>query len=307
MQYPQIDNTIFELGPVALRWYGLTYVAAFVTAWWLGNRQAARRPGWDSEAVSDLIFYGALGVIVGGRLGYALFYGLDQLAADPLWLFQIWRGGMSFHGGMLGVIVAMWLFARKTDRRWLAVTDFVAPLVPLGLGFGRLGNFINAELPGRVSEGVGFYYPCGSVQAITDGCYGAYESVLRHPSSLYQATAEGLILFAALFILSMRPRRVGFISGAFLVGYGTLRWLTELFREPDAHLGFVLGEAVSMGQVLSFPMVLIGIGMMLWSRSQEPAEVAPAPTPAAEPVSAPAVPAPGAGSNKRKSRKKRKA
>lgn len=250
IKYPHIDPIAIAIGPLAIRWYALCYLGAFGFAYWFGLRRA-RRPdsGWSAQEVSDLVFYGALGVILGGRIGYVLFYGLDRLMADPLFLFKIWEGGMSFHGGFLGVILAGWIFARQTGRTWFAVTDFVAPLIPVGLGLGRIGNFLNTELPGRVTDVPwAFVFPG--------------EHVGRHPSSLYQAVLEGVVLFTlvAWFTRKRRPEMAP--SAVFLIGYGTLRCFSELFRQPDPQLGFIAFGWLTMGQTLSFPMLLLGIYLL---------------------------------------------
>jgi phosphatidylglycerol:prolipoprotein diacylglycerol transferase len=267
MHYPAIDPIIFSLGPLAIHWYGLAYLCAFATAWWLGNRRAAAvDSGWDAQAVSDVIFYGAVGAVLGGRFGYVMFYGFDQFLRDPLWLVRIWDGGMSFHGGLLGAAVAMWWFGSRTGRSVFQVSDFVAPLVPLGLGFGRLGNFANTELPGRMTESAfGMIYPCSAeaIRSINQLCVGQWESFARHPSPLYQAFAEGLILFAVVWLVASRPRATGVVSGVFLGSYGALRFCTEYFRQPDSHLGFLAFDWLTMGQVLSLPMVIIGILMVV--------------------------------------------
>lgn len=271
MHYPDIDPVILPLGPLAVRWYGLAYLGAFAMAWWLGLRRAPRH-GWSRQEVSDVVFYGALGAVLGGRVGYVLFYGLDQLLRDPLFLIRIWDGGMSFHGGLLGCLAAMWWFGRRTDRSFLQVGDFVAPLVPIGLGLGRLGNFANMELPGRPTESVfGLIYPCSaeSVRSIDQLCTGQWESFARHPSPLYQAFAEGLLLFVLVWLVSARPRAVGVVSGVFLIGYGVLRFVTEFFREPDAHMHFDLLPWLTMGQRLSIPMVIVGILLVFWARHQK--------------------------------------
>ncbi len=252
--YPAIDPVAISLGPVAIHWYGLAYLAAFAFAWWFGVRRA-RRPDapFNGQQVADLVFYGALGAVLGGRFGYVFFYGLEQFLDNPLYLFAFREGGMSFHGGMLGVLLAVWWYGRRQQRSFLQVTDFVALLVPIGLGFGRLGNFANAELPGRVTDvSWALVYP-GDV-------------VARHPSALYQAFTEGLVLFLLLLWFARRPRPTGAISALFLLGYGTLRFTTEFFREPDAHLGFVAFDWLTMGQLLSLPMIAAGLALFWWSR-----------------------------------------
>lgn len=264
LSYPHIDPIAITLGPVKVHWYGLMYLVGFLCGWWLGVRRA-RRPGsgWDPEQVSDLVFYGAMGVILGGRLGYALFYGLPEYLADPLKVLRLWEGGMSFHGGLLGVLLALVWYARSHGRGFFEVTDFFTPLVPIGLGAGRIGNFINGELWGRVTG-----LPWGMVfpHAGPDP---------RHPSQLYEAVLEGLVLFAVLWWFSARPRPRAAVSGLFLVGYGVLRFSVELVREPDAQLGFVALNWLTMGQVLSVPMVLAGAGLLLWAyrREARPQEV----------------------------------
>lgn len=268
MHYPEIDSIIFSIGPVPIRWYGLMYLAAFGASWWLGNWRAEHKvAGWSRQDVSDLIFYGALGVVFGGRIGYCFFYKADKLLEDPLFLLRMWEGGMSFHGGLLGVAIAVWLFARRGRRTFLDVGDFVAPLVPIGLGFGRLGNFANTELPGRVSEsGFGFNYPCWAVSDLNLMCYSQFEAATRHPSSLYQAFTEGALLFLLVWTVALKPRPLGVVSGTFLIGYGCFRFATEFFREPDADLGFVLLDFLSMGQILSIPMVIVGILLVVGGR-----------------------------------------
>jgi phosphatidylglycerol:prolipoprotein diacylglycerol transferase len=272
MHYPAIDPIIFSLGPLSIRWYGLAYLAAFAMCFWLGNRRAARPDsGWDAQGVSDVVFYGALGAVVGGRFGYVLFYGFERFLQDPLWLVRIWDGGMSFHGGLLGTLLALWWFGRKTSRSFFEVSDFVAPLVPLGLGFGRLGNFANTELPGRMTDSaLGMIYPCSAdaIRAINPLCTGQWEDFARHPSPLYQAFAEGLVLFVLVWLVASRPRATGVISGVFLAGYGGLRFLTEFFRQPDDHLGFIAFEWLTMGQLLSIPMFIVGILIAVYARSR---------------------------------------
>ena len=263
MHYPAIDPVVVDLGPFALRWYGLMYLLAFVGFYLLGKARAGDR-GFTTADVSDLVFYGVAGVVLGGRIGFALFYGFDRLVQDPLWLFRIWEGGMSFHGGLVGAIGAMWLQARIKQRAFLEVADFVAPLVPLGLGFGRLGNFINTELPGRVTESaLGVHFPCTAVHDLTAICFGEYETVTRHVSSLYQAFAEGLVLFLIVWLYSRHARPTGSVAGIFLIAGGCLRFATEFFREPDSHLGLFIFDTLSMGQLLSLPVVVFGVFLMV--------------------------------------------
>ena len=278
MHYPDIDPIIFAIGPLAVRWYGLSYLAGFAVVWWLGNRRAKTHPGaWTSEHVSDLVFYGAMGAVLGGRIGYVFFYNFDVFLGDPLYLVRMWEGGMSFHGGLLGVIAGVWLFARKSRRRLVDVLDFLAPLCPVGLGFGRLANFVNMELPGRTTDAaLGLIYRCDAVRALNPMCVGEWENVARHPSPLYQAFTEGFLLFMLLWFVSAKPKRAGFVSGMFLVGYGGFRLCTEFFRSPDAHIGFIAFDWLTMGQLLSLPMLIAGILFLLWSRGQQ---IAQNPTP----------------------------
>jgi len=248
LQFPIIDPIIFSIGPVALRWYGMMYLIGFLAAMFIANKAADNSKGvWTRDQVSDLLFYSFLGVILGGRVGYVLFYQFDYFLADPLYLFQIWQGGMSFHGGLIGVIAAIFIFARKSNKSFLSVGDFVAPLVPIGLGTGRLGNFINAELWGRQTDVPwAMVFPTDSLQ------------VPRHPSQLYEFFLEGVVLFAILYVITRKPRSLGLASGAFLIGYGIFRTIVEFFREPDAHLGLYF-SFISKGQILSLPMILVGM------------------------------------------------
>ncbi|WP_163560315.1 prolipoprotein diacylglyceryl transferase [Halomonas sp. NO4] len=258
--YPQIDPVAFAVGPMRIHWYGLMYVVGLAAAWWLGKRRA-HRLGLTHDDIGDLVFYGALGVILGGRLGYALFYGLDQLLANPLWLFKLWEGGMSFHGGLAGVLVAAWLFAHRHRLAFLQLTDFIAPLVPLGLGAGRLGNFINHELPGRVSDA-----PWAMVFPTMTGL----GSAPRHPSALYEFFLEGMVLFIVLWWVSTRPRRRGVVSGLFLVLYGAFRFAVEFVRMPDSQLGFIAFGWVTMGQLLTLPMLAVGLFLLIAARHRDP-------------------------------------
>ena len=258
LQYPQIDPVAISLGPVQIHWYGLMYVVGLVAAWWLGRRRA-HRLDLNHDDIGDLIFYGAVGVILGGRLGYALFYGLDQLLANPLWLFRVWDGGMSFHGGLAGVLIAALLFARKHRLAFFQLTDFIAPLVPIGLGAGRLGNFINHELPGRISD-----VPWAMAFPPMMGL----GPEPRHPSALYEFTLEGVVLFVMLWWLSRRPRQRGLISGLFLVLYGAFRFAVEFVRLPDPQLGFIAFGWLTMGQLLTLPMLIAGLALVVWSMRQ---------------------------------------
>ncbi|MGQ9831015.1 MAG: prolipoprotein diacylglyceryl transferase [Thermochromatium sp.] len=261
LTYPDIDPVALDLGPLKVHWYGLMYLIGFALAWWLG-RWRARRPesGWTAEMVDDLIFYGVIGVIAGGRLGYMLFYGLDQLLANPLNLFKVWEGGMSFHGGLIGVMVAIWLFARRHRLHFFQVGDFLAPLAPTGLLAGRIGNFINGELWGHRTElPWGVRLPC---ERFPRQCLDQPPDTLLsppvHASQLYEAALEGLALFVLLWIFSSRPRPTMAVSGLFLLGYGSVRFLVEFVREPDAHIGYLAFGWLTMGQLLSLPMVLGG-------------------------------------------------
>ncbi|MGF1710461.1 prolipoprotein diacylglyceryl transferase [Vibrio kagoshimensis] len=253
IEFPNIDPVLIELGPIAVRWYGLMYLVGFMFAMWLANRRADKpNSGWTREQVSDLLFAGFLGVVIGGRVGYVLFYNFDLFLQDPLYLFKVWTGGMSFHGGLLGVISAMFWYARKNGRPFFGVADFIAPLVPFGLGMGRLGNFMNSELWGRVTDVPwGIVFPNGG-------------PLPRHPSQLYEMALEGIVLFLILNWFIRKPRPLGSVSGLFLMGYGSFRFLVEYVREPDAHLG-LFGDFISMGQILSLPMVILGALMVAWA------------------------------------------
>ena len=257
MQF-EIDPVAISLGPIQVHWYGLMYLFGFLGGYLLGAYRARTSPGWDKEQVSDLLFYIAVGVIIGGRVGYVLFYKFAYYISQPIEVLFIWQGGMSFHGGLLGVLVALVVFAKKTDRRFLQVTDFVAPLVPLGLGLGRLGNFINQELWGKATD-----FPLAMVFPRTDPTLTP-----RHPSMLYEAFLEGLVLFVIVWWFASRPRPVGAVSGLFLVCYGLFRIAVEAVREPDAHLGYLLWNWVTMGQLLSLPMIAFGVWLLLKKNDQ---------------------------------------
>jgi len=247
LSYPQIDPVALSLGPLKVHWYGIMYLVGFVSAWWLGTRRANARPDWNAEQISDLIFYAAMGLILGGRLGYILFYDLDSYIAEPLNILKIWQGGMSFHGGLLGVITAMFLYGRRIGKSFFQVADFVAPLVPIGLGAGRIGNFINAELWGRVTD-----VPWAMV-------FPYAGPLPRHPSQLYEALLEGLLLFIILWLFSRKSRPVMAVSGMFMTFYGIFRFFVEFYRTPDNQLGFLAFDWLTMGQLLSFPMIIVGM------------------------------------------------
>jgi phosphatidylglycerol---prolipoprotein diacylglyceryl transferase len=252
--HPNIDPVAFSIGPLAVRWYGLMYLAGFAAAWWLGVRRIARGQAPVTRGqFEDLVFFAIMGVILGGRLGYVLFYKPAYYAAHPLEIAAVWQGGMSFHGGLLGVMFALWLAARRHKVDYLRLMDFVAPLCPLGLAAGRLANFINGELWGRVTDA-----PWGMV-------FRGAGDLPRHPSQLYQFALEGLSLFVLLWWFSATPRPRGQVSGLFLIGYGAFRFIAEFAREPDAFLGY-LALGLTMGQWLCLPMIAGGIWLFAWAR-----------------------------------------
>ena len=246
--HPDFDPVAFALGPLQVRWYGLMYLLGFVAGWALG-RYRAKRPGsgWTAEQVDDLVFYIALGVILGGRIGYILFYSFGSFLHNPLTLFRIWEGGMSFHGGFLGVLLAMALFARKYRRGFWPTVDFIAPLIAPGILFGRLGNFINGELWGRATD-----LPWGMVFRQTG------DGLPRHPSQLYEAALEGVALFVIVWLFSAKPRPTMAVSGVFALAYGIFRFLVEFVRQPDPQLGYLAFGWLTMGQVLSLPLIAVG-------------------------------------------------
>jgi len=252
LQHPQIDPVAIAIGPLKIHWYGLTYLVGFAAGWWLG-RLRSRKP-WspvNEEQVGDLLFYLALGVILGGRFGYVIFYNFDVFLADPLWLLRVWEGGMSFHGGLLGVMLGMWWYGRKIAAGFWRMTDFVAPLVPVGLGTGRIGNFVNGELWGKPTD-----VPWGMVFP------QAPDALARHPSQLYQFALEGVLLFIILWWFSAKPRPRMAVSGLFLICYSVFRFAVEFVREPDAQLGYVAFNWLTMGQALSLPMAVAGLILM---------------------------------------------
>jgi len=256
--HPQIDPVALSLGPLSIHWYGLMYLIGFVLFILLGRYRIRRNPQsvFTNDMLDDALFYGMLGVVLGGRLGHVLFYQFGYYVENPLLIFAIWEGGMSFHGGFLGVLFSMMLLARKYKIHWLAVTDFIVPLVPLGLGAGRVGNFINAELWGRptdVSWGMVFPY---------------VDELPRHPSQLYQFALEGVVLFLLVWIYSAKPRAMGAVTGMFMIGYGVLRSFAEFYREPEDGFMGIATLGVTMGQWLSLPMILAGVAAMLWASRQ---------------------------------------
>lgn len=256
MPFPHIDPIALQIGPLAIHWYGLMYLAGFGLAWLLGRWRIQHHPspaGLTLRDLEDIIFYGVLGVVLGGRLGYVLFYKFDDYLAHPLSIFEVWQGGMSFHGGLIGVTLAMLFFARRRGQPPLAIGDFIAPLIPLGLAAGRLGNFINGELWGRPTD-----LPWGMVFP------GAHDGTPRHPSQLYEMGLEGFALFTLMWWFARKPRPTGQVSAVFLMGYGLFRFLVEFTREPDDFLGLLAG-GLSMGQLLSLPMILIGLALFIWA------------------------------------------
>jgi len=249
--YPYIDPVAFALGPVKVHWYGLMYVVGFIAGWWLARKRAAA-PGstWKPVDVDDLIFFAAIGVIAGGRLGWILFYGFDSVRADPLAILRVWQGGMSFHGGLAGVMIAIALFARRRGRRIADVFDFMAPLPAIGLGAGRIGNFINGELWGKPTD-----LPWGML----------VNGQVLHPSQLYEAALEGLVLFVILWWFTSRPRPRLAPSGLFLALYAVFRIAVEFVRVPDADIGYLALGWLTMGQLLSLPVLIVGLAMLGWA------------------------------------------
>ena len=253
MLIPEIDPIAIQIGPLAIRWYGITWLAAFSTIYYLIDKF---QKDIDVNQTSDLMFYSLLGAILGGRVGYILFYSFDQFLANPLSIFAIWEGGLSFHGGLLGVLVSCYWLSKKWKMSFFWLMDRVAPYVPPGLGFVRLGNFLNSELLGRPTEvSWGVIFPSDPL------------GLVRHPSQLYQAFGEGVILFIYMLIIAKRPKPTMSISGHFLIGYGFIRFSTEFFRTPDQHIGFVL-DFLTRGQILSFPMIVIGLFLIYYSKKK---------------------------------------
>lgn len=262
--YPEIDPVALQLGPIAVRWYGLMYLFGFAAAWLIARHRAERAPRpWRNEDIDDLIFYTAIGVIIGGRFGYVFFYGFDHFLEDPIWLFKVWEGGMAFHGGLLGVLVAVYLYARKTQRNYFDITDFGAPMVPLGFAAGRLGNFIGGELWGRAA-------PSDLPWAMV---FPHVDQIPRHPSQLYQFALEGMALFFLMYWFTSKSRPRMAATGLALMGYGGFRFIAEFYRQPDAHLNFIAFDWLTMGQLLSTPMIAIGLGLFVWAYQQKRQQV----------------------------------
>lgn len=263
LQYPAIDPVAIAVGPLKIHWYGLMYLVGIGAAWWLAKRRLAQfDPAWTKDTLSDLVFWCALGVIAGGRLGYVLFYDLASYIANPALVLRIWEGGMSFHGGFLGVLIAVLWFARKHKKPFWALMDFIAPLVPIGLGAGRIGNFINAELWGKVSDVPwAMIFPTDPMQ------------LARHPSQLYQFALEGVALFVILWLYTRKPRPTMAVSGLFALCYGVFRFIVEFVRVPDAQLGYLAFDWLTMGQILCLPMMAVGIFLMVlaYKRQEQPA------------------------------------
>lgn len=252
LYHPQIDPVLISLGPVKIHWYGVMYLLGFISAYFLGQWRAKHSNGlWSKEKVADLVFYCVLGVVIGGRLGYAIFYSLPTYIAHPLDIIKVWQGGMSFHGGLIGVLISMWLFGRREQKTFFEVADFTAPLVPLGIAAGRLGNFINGELWGKVTT-----QPWGMV-------FPQIDHNARHPSQLYEFLLEGLVLFIIVWVYSLKPRPRSAVAGLFALGYGVFRFLLEFYRVPDAQYGYLAWGWLTMGQILSIPLILTG-GLILY-------------------------------------------
>lgn len=251
--YPYINPIAVALGPLKIHWYAVMYLLSFLSAWLLARYRVKRNAlNWTNDQISDLIFYAAMGTVLGGRIGYMLFYNAAEWIHHPLEILKIWQGGMSFHGGFLGVMAALFLFGKKYKRTFWELTDFMVPLVPIGLAFGRIGNFINGELWGRPTylDNWGMIFPYVDMQP-------------RHPSQLYECLLEGVVLFIILWVYTSKPRPIRAASGVFLIGYGCFRFILEFFREPDVPLGFLWGGWLTMGQLLSFPMILFGILLLV--------------------------------------------
>ncbi|MCU1756420.1 prolipoprotein diacylglyceryl transferase [Pseudomonas helleri] len=261
LPYPQIDPVALAIGPLKIHWYGLMYLIGIGAAWLILSRRLNRfDPTWDKEKLSDLVFWVAMGVIVGGRLGYVLFYDLSAYIANPLLIFEVWKGGMAFHGGLIGVMLATWWFGKRNGKSFFQILDFIAPVVPIGLGAGRIGNFINGELWGKVSD-----VPWAMIFP-TDP-----QQLARHPSQLYQFALEGVALFLVLWLYSRKPRPTMAVSGMFALFYGIFRFIVEFVRLPDAQLGYLAFGWVTMGQILCIPMIAGGLFLIWLAYHRDPA------------------------------------
>ncbi|ARQ72764.1 MULTISPECIES: prolipoprotein diacylglyceryl transferase [Pseudomonas] len=261
LPYPQIDPVALAIGPLKIHWYGLMYLIGIGAAWLILSRRLNRfDPTWTKEKLSDLVFWVAMGVIVGGRLGYVLFYDLSAYIANPLLIFEVWKGGMAFHGGLIGVMLAVWGFGKRNGKSFFQIMDFIAPVVPIGLGAGRIGNFINAELWGKASD-----VPWAMIFP-TDP-----QQLARHPSQLYQFALEGVALFLILWLYSRKPRPTMAVSGMFALFYGIFRFIVEFVRVPDAQLGYLAFGWVTMGQILCIPMIAGGLLLIWWAYNRDPA------------------------------------
>ena len=256
--FPQFDPVALSLGPISIHWYGITYIIAFGGAWALASHRSKQVAGrWSADQISDLIFYGALGAVLGGRVGYVFFYNFDRFLGDPLWLFKVWEGGMSFHGGLLGVLFALFFYSKYLKKDFWETMDFISPLVPFGLGAGRFGNFIGGELWGRPTEVAwGMVFP-------------HVDQLPRHASQLYEFILEGVVLFTVVWLYSAKPRPRFAVTGLFALGYGCFRFFIEFFREPDQDIGFIAWDWLTMGQLLSMPMIIGGL-ILLFLSSHKP-------------------------------------
>ena len=256
--FPQFNPVVISLGPLSIHWYGVMYIIAFGGAWVLASYRRNMKPNqWSTDQISDLVFYGAIGAVVGGRLGSVFFYNFDRFLVDPLWVFRVWEGGMSFHGGLLGVGVAFYFYSKSLRKGFWETIDFIVPFVPFGLGAGRIGNFIGGELWGRPTD-----VPWGMV-------FPHVDQLPRHPSQLYEVALEGVALFILLWWFSSKPRPRLAVSGVFALGYGSFRFFIEFFREPDQQIGFIAFEWLTMGQLLSVPMAAGGILLLFLSYNKQ--------------------------------------
>ena len=252
--FPQFDPVAISVGPISIHWYGVMYIIAFGGAWVLANyRRNKIGNHWSSEQISDLVFYGAMGAVLGGRIGSVFFYNIDRFLDDPLWLFRVWEGGMSFHGGFIGVLIAMFLYSKSINRKFWETVDFIAPCVPFGIGAGRLGNFIGGELWGRPTDA-----PWGMI-------FPHVDNLPRHPSQLYEIALEGIVLFIIIWWFSSASKPRMAVSGTFAILYGSFRFFIEFFREPDLHIGFIAFDWLTMGQLLSLPMVIVGFSLVIFA------------------------------------------